>query len=95
MHGGLFTFTFKRAPGQPASLRCAGRFYQHLSLITNTVATMQSYVGFGETPTTQVDPTLEACEMDRYHTNVPKKHLGTDADQSDMQVLGRKQELHV
>ncbi|ERF69373.1 hypothetical protein EPUS_08645 [Endocarpon pusillum Z07020] len=55
---------------------------------------MESYVGFSETPKTQVDPTLEACEMDEYDTNVPKKHRGTDADRRDMQIHGRKQELH-
>lgn len=56
---------------------------------------MDSHVGFSETSKTQVDPTLEACEMDEYDTNVPKKHRGTDADRRDMQIHGRKQELHV
>ncbi|KAF7508647.1 hypothetical protein GJ744_009039 [Endocarpon pusillum] len=55
---------------------------------------MDSHVELGKTPTSQVDPRLEACEMDQYHTNVPKKYRGTDADRLDMRIHGRKQELH-
>ncbi|ERF74073.1 hypothetical protein EPUS_08121 [Endocarpon pusillum Z07020] len=55
---------------------------------------MKSNVRSRETATTQVDATLETCEMDLYDSNVPKKHRGTDADRRDMQIHGRKQELH-
>lgn len=57
---------------------------------------LNSKAEHGEAPATYVDAKDGGCELeDVCETTVAEKHRGTIADQRDMQVLGRVQELRV